>query len=485
MIGLFAAVAGDSQAFVSQALATTNGCENSTALSYDQAVDELARGGLKIIREPDLAANRVTVTVTNDTLCSVSVSLSSYKMYGPYSLSSQSTQTFFDGTQTMAVGPSSTVTLNVSLPTCAAQYDIWYGDALHTLIDNQPYGNLLAGDQVAQSVFCASPVQPPVLVPITATISADSACVIPGRNIVFTSTASGDGIISKTLEKDTNGDGVYGQVADLGAGQSTNTFTSSEGPSYSGIYSLRLMVNGIEKARSDVTVNASCGPVVVIIPPIVTPPVTPLVVVTPPAVVIPPPAIVIPPPAVVIPSIVTPLVVVTPPAVVIPPPDVVVPPVTPPVILAIETPPSTSLGGGGGPVIQITKSPEPASLPAGPGLVTYTYTVWNEGSTFDLVDVTVVDDKCGIPTFVSGDTNNNNKLDTRERWIYTCTSRLTTTTTNTAVAVGYNDGPTHQSVTATAVATVTVGTPVAAVQTSLSPFSPDFPSTGFAPRWSK
>lgn len=109
------------------------------------------------------------------------------------------------------------------------------------------------------------------------------------------------------------------------------------------------------------------------------------------------------------------------------------------------------------PLIGILKVPSPLALPNGSGSVTYGYTVWNVGGLQSLVDVTVTDDKCSAITFVSGDVNNNKKLEPSETWKYTCTSRLLSTTTNTAIATGYSNDTYHQPTIATAVATVVVG----------------------------
>jgi len=122
-------------------------------------------------------------------------------------------------------------------------------------------------------------------------------------------------------------------------------------------------------------------------------------------------------------------------------------------------PPQVFSGGGGGaivPLIGITKVPAPLTLPAGPGHVTYTYTVWNVGGAAPLTNVTVIDNKCAPVTYVSGDTNNNGQLDLGEHWIYTCAATLASTTTNTAIATGHTGSATA---IATAIATVVVGVP--------------------------
>lgn len=118
--------------------------------------------------------------------------------------------------------------------------------------------------------------------------------------------------------------------------------------------------------------------------------------------------------------------------------------------------PAASSGGGGMmvPLIGILKVPSPLTLPAGPGSVTYSYTVWNVGGQQALTGVTVVDDKCSPVTLLSGDTNSNNQLDPGENWKYSCTTTLSGTTTNTAIATGHGGS---QTAIATAVATVVVG----------------------------
>lgn len=85
--------------------------------------------------------------------------------------------------------------------------------------------------------------------------------------------------------------------------------------------------------------------------------------------------------------------------------------------------------------IQVTKKANPTALLSGPGSVTYTYKVTNEGDV-SLRNVSVKDDKCSPVTYVSGDTNNNERLGMDETWIYTCTKRVSATETNTATARG-------------------------------------------------
>ncbi|MDP3882439.1 MAG: ice-binding family protein [Candidatus Staskawiczbacteria bacterium] len=116
------------------------------------------------------------------------------------------------------------------------------------------------------------------------------------------------------------------------------------------------------------------------------------------------------------------------------------------------------------PLIHVTKVPSPLALPAGGGMVTYTKKITNPG-TVALSNVQIVDDKCDSVKYVSGDTNNDSKLDSIETWTYTCQTNLTKTTTNTVTASGKANGLTARDF---AIATVIVA-------------PPKLPNTGFAP----
>ena len=52
--------------------------------------------------------------------------------------------------------------------------------------------------------------------------------------------------------------------------------------------------------------------------------------------------------------------------------------------------------------------------------ITYNYNVSNMGDV-PLSNVNVSDNQCGPASYVSGDENNNSKLDTNEVWMFTCT----------------------------------------------------------------
>jgi uncharacterized repeat protein (TIGR01451 family) len=119
-----------------------------------------------------------------------------------------------------------------------------------------------------------------------------------------------------------------------------------------------------------------------------------------------------------------------------------------------------SSGGGGSsyvtpvpPLIDVVKVPAPLALPAGPGPVTYTYTLRNIG-TVPVSNVTMVDDTCNPITLISGDTNNDAKLDVNETWISRCSTTLSATHTNTVTATGWANGISAVDI---ASATVVVG----------------------------
>jgi hypothetical protein len=101
-------------------------------------------------------------------------------------------------------------------------------------------------------------------------------------------------------------------------------------------------------------------------------------------------------------------------------------------------------------------------------MVTYTKKVTNPG-TVALSNVRVTDDKCSPIKYISGDINNDAKLDTTETWVYTCQSNLTETTTNTAVVEGEANGLTARDF---AIATVVVASAVP------TPVVPKLPNTG-------
>jgi len=102
------------------------------------------------------------------------------------------------------------------------------------------------------------------------------------------------------------------------------------------------------------------------------------------------------------------------------------------------------------PLIDVVKVPSPLALPAGPGRVTYTYTLRNIGK-YSLDNIKMVEDTCSPVSFVSGDNDADGELDVNETWIYRCSVMLAETHTNTIVASG-----TAKGMTATDIASATV-----------------------------
>ncbi|MCQ3976543.1 MAG: hypothetical protein DPW09_24185, partial [Anaerolineae bacterium] len=68
--------------------------------------------------------------------------------------------------------------------------------------------------------------------------------------------------------------------------------------------------------------------------------------------------------------------------------------------------------------------------------VSYTYEVSLFTSDDPLSNITVVDDKCAPVTYMAGDTNADEILDTTELWKYSCSTALYTDTLNTALVTG-------------------------------------------------
>ncbi len=120
------------------------------------------------------------------------------------------------------------------------------GYSTHTDTNTYDYGN----NYVSNSGY--------VQKPITASLSAATECLVPGRFLTVYANTSGDGIHSRSLEKDTNADGVYGEVSSWEGGDNA-TYTIGESPSYRGTVRLRLMVNGVVHATKNIWVDPSCA----------------------------------------------------------------------------------------------------------------------------------------------------------------------------------------------------------------------------------
>lgn len=109
------------------------------------------------------------------------------------------------------------------------------------------------------------------------------------------------------------------------------------------------------------------------------------------------------------------------------------------------------------PLIHITKLPSQFILPSTGWIITYTNEVTNPWIV-PLSNIHVTDDKCSPINYISGDKNADSKLDTNEKWIYTCKTNLTKTTLNTVTVKGSANNLTVRDI---AIATVVVVNKVA------------------------
>ncbi len=143
--------------------------------------------------------------------------------------------------------------------------------------------------------------------------------------------------------------------------------------------------------------------------------------------------------------------------------------------------PSSSSGSVPRPKIHIEKTATPDALPAGPGIVDYSYAVSNAGKS-SINNVTISDDTCSDIKFISGDSDEDDRLDRGEMWDYQCSMKLTKTTTNIVTVTG--ESSFGKSTKDTDEVTVVVGMlkstafPLSAASTTV----PKLPNTGIAPQ---
>lgn len=92
------------------------------------------------------------------------------------------------------------------------------------------------------------------------------------------------------------------------------------------------------------------------------------------------------------------------------------------------------------PQIGVEKTPSVETLDAPGGEVTYSYAVTNSNPDAPLASVSVSDDKCSPVSYLSGDDDDDGRLQSDETWTFSCTAWLGATTTNVATASGEYNG---------------------------------------------
>jgi hypothetical protein len=110
-------------------------CLNGGSMSYEKFVEAKNAGLISFGIVTDTNTNLATVNLSNQTGCSIPMSLSSYSMFD----TTLSHQVLFDNTGIINATSSTVYTVNI--PSCMAQIDFWYDLAPTTLLDSNPYGN--------------------------------------------------------------------------------------------------------------------------------------------------------------------------------------------------------------------------------------------------------------------------------------------------------------------------------------------------------
>lgn len=145
------------------------------------------------------------------------------------------------------------------------------------------------------------------------------------------------------------------------------------------------------------------------------------------------------------------------------------------------TQPTCTASGNEDVTIKVKKTASDYTLKSGPEKVTFTYKVTNEGDAA-LTNISVNDDKCDDVNYVSGDKNDDDKLDTNEEWKFECKKTVKKTETNTVTAKGTANG---EEVKDTDTAKVTVSDSSEESETSgvskASSITPGFPNAGIGP----
>jgi large repetitive protein len=187
--------------FLGTAATTTPTSTPPCTLSASQFETDVHNGSISF-GSVSLSTSTASFTLTNHTSCTAPISLSSYKMFvapnGPQWLS---TQQLFN-LASSSVAASSTQTLTVTLPSCKAQVDAWYGTAPTNLLDTDPYSYpdvpfVLAWAFSSSPLCVGAPTSTPIA-DLSITKTVDNSTPVVGDTVNYTLTVSALGPATST-----------------------------------------------------------------------------------------------------------------------------------------------------------------------------------------------------------------------------------------------------------------------------------------------
>ena len=212
-------------------------CPNGGDMTYAEFVQARNAGLVNISLSASSTTSTAIAHITNTTGCTFPISLASYRVFDQV----LSHQVYFSGTG--LIDATSTTQVQVHLPSCMAQIDLYFGLSPQTLLDSNPYSgpnppvvlaatfiyNTGNGYANAAGQFCTNtpPAQPPVITLIGANpfiITVGTTFVDPGA----TATDPQDGNLTADIIKT----GTVGTTT-IGTYTLTYSVTDTEGLSAS------------------------------------------------------------------------------------------------------------------------------------------------------------------------------------------------------------------------------------------------------------